>query len=257
MEKKKNKAKYLFLVFGIIIFVIYFLPVFGRILNVGNILGMAVGLALILVFIFYKRIKELFKKLSSSKLGKCFVVLFLTVIIAFVSLFTVTLAKVVFASRYTAKDEKTVIVLGCLVYGTEPSNQLKSRCNVAADYLLNHPEAVAILTGGQGEDEDISEAECLFNMMTEKGIDENRLFIEDRSTSTDENIAFAKMIIEENGLSTDVAIATSSYNEKRASVIAEKYSLTAASIPAYSGFWSIPTYFTREVFALWALKLFG
>lgn len=256
MKKNTDYTKYIFLLFGSVIFIIYFLPVFGLICNIGNIFGMAVGLALILVFVFYEKLTDLLKKLSDSKTGKCLIALFLTAIIIFFSLFTVTLSKVILASRYTAKDEKTVIVLGCLVRGTVPSLQLQKRCDAAAEYLLNNPDAVAILTGGQGEDEDISEAQCLFMLMKEKGIDEKRLYIEDKSTSTDENISFAKKIIEENNLSTDVAIATSAYHEKRACMIAEKYSLSASSIPASSDFFSIPTYFTREVIAVWAMIIF-
>lgn len=257
MEKKKNIAKYLLLIFGIIFFIIYLLPVFGGILNFGNIFGMAVGVALILIFIFYKRLTAFYKKVKSTKIGFCITTVLISLICAFVGMFAFAMVQVISASRYTATNEKTVIVLGCRVYGTEPSNQLKSRCDVAVDYLLKNPEAVAILTGGQGEDEDISEAQCLFNLMTEKGIDESRLFVEDKSTSTEENIKFAKEIIDENDLGTFVAIATSDYNEKRAGKIALKYQLLASSIPSTSGFYSIPTYYTREAIAVLVMSLFG
>ena len=256
MENKKNKAKYLFLVFGIIIFTIYFLPVFGPIVNFGNIFGMAVGLLLILVFAFYNKLRESVKKISKSQIGKCFIALFLVVVIAFVSLFAVTLISVIASSKYTANDENTVIVLGCRVFGTKPSRELQKRCDVAFDYLEKHPDSVAILTGAKGDDEEISEAQCQYNILVEKGIDKDRLFIEDKSTSTEGNIKNAKEIIDENGLSMDVAIATSAYNQKRASMIARKYQLTASSIPSVSGFYSIPTYFTREVFAVWAMYIF-
>ncbi|MBO4338857.1 MAG: YdcF family protein [Clostridia bacterium] len=254
--EKKSKVKYLFLIFGIIIFTIYFAPVIGRILNIANLLGMAVGIAFVLIFVFYKRIQNIVKKLSEKKTGKCVIGVFLALVIIFVSLFSVTLFSVIKASGYTAKDETTVIVLGCRVFGKEPSRELIKRSEAAADYLLNNTEAVAILTGGKGEDEDISEAQCLMNLIKEKGIDESRLYLEEKSTTTDENIKFSKEIIEKNGLSEDVAIVTTAYNQKRASMTAEKYSLKASSIPSYSGFWSIPTYFTREVFAVWAMYVF-
>ena len=254
--EKKSFSRYLFLVFGAVIFIIYFLPVFGPIINFGNVFGMAVGLVLIAVFVFYKKLKSLVKKSADKKIGKCIIGILLAFIIAFVSLFAVTLISVISASGYTATDEKTVIVLGCRVFGTQPSRELQKRSDAALDYLQKNPEAVAILTGGQGADEDISEAQCLYNLLTENGIDEGRLFIEDKSTSTEENIRFAKEIIDENGLSDSVAIATSGYNQKRASMIAKEYSLSASSIPSYSGFYSIPTYFTREVFAIWAMIIF-
>ncbi|MBE6836082.1 MAG: YdcF family protein [Ruminococcaceae bacterium] len=256
MEKKSKIIRYLFLVFGLLIFIIYFAPVIGRILNIANLLGMAVGIVLIIVFVFYNKFAVVIKRLSSKKFGKCIIGVFLVFVITFVAVFSVTLFSVIRSSGYTAKNETTVIVLGCRVFGTEPSRELQKRCDAAFEYLEKNTEAVAILTGGKGDDEDISEAQCLFNLLKEKGIDKNRLYIEDKSTTTDENIKFAKEIIDQNNLSTDVAIVTTAYNQKRAAMTAEKYSLNASSIPAYSGFWSIPTYFTREVFAVWEIYLF-
>ena len=257
MEIKKKIKKYLLLIFGLAIFTVYFLPVFGLIINIGNIFGMAVGIILILAFVFFEKLDALYKKVTSTKIGICVTAVVSAVVCAFVGMFGFALVQVISSARYTATNEKTVIVLGCRVYGTEPSNQLKSRCDTAVDYLKKNHEAVAILTGGQGEDEDISEAQCLYNLMKEKGIDEKRLFIEDKSTSTEENIKFAKEIIDENDLSTSVAIATSDYNERRAYRIALNYSLLASSIPSTSGFYSIPTYYTREAIALLVMSIFG
>ena len=55
-----------------------------------------------------------------------------------------------------------VIVLGAGVRGTEPSRVLRQRINTAYDVLMVHPDLKAILSGGKGEGENISEAECMF-----------------------------------------------------------------------------------------------
>lgn len=232
-------------IIGVIILIAYSLPLAALILNAGNIFGIAVGFVLIIFSIFFNRIIEALKghKIITSILCIC--------VIIFSTLFGVTYNSIVKYAQYTATDEATIIVLGCRVDGERPSLMLKWRCDEAINYLNNHPDAVAILSGGQGSDEIMSEAECMRRLLTDAGIDEARLYIEDKSTSTNENIAFSKRIIDDNNLSTKVAIATSDYHEKRASIIASKNGLNASSIPARGDKYSRLTFFTREVFGVW------
>ena len=93
-----------------------------------------------------------------------------------------------------------MIVLGCGVNGDRPSLMLTERLDAAYDYLNTHEEVVCILSGGQGKGENISEAECMYRSLTEKGIARDRLYKEDRSTSTRENLLYSKKIIEEKNL---------------------------------------------------------
>jgi uncharacterized SAM-binding protein YcdF (DUF218 family) len=133
-----------------------------------------------------------------------------------------------------------------------PSKALKNRINAGAEYLNKNKNAICILSGGQGADENLSEGQCMYNLMTQAGIEPSRLFIEEKSTSTDENILFSKKIIEQNNLSTNVAIATSDYHQLRASMICKKNSLSSASLPCGSEIYYKPTFFVREVFGIWA-----
>ena len=134
--------------------------------------------------------------------------------------------------------------------GKSPSWMLSYRIDSAYKYLEAHPDSVAVLSGGQGNKEDISEAQCMFNVLTEKGIDPDRLYLEDKSTNTFENISFSKKIIDENNLSTDVAIATSSFHLKRATIIAEKQELKPARISAYTSHFLRATYYVRDTFGV-------
>lgn len=84
-----------------------------------------------------------------------------------------------------------VIVLGAQVRGTSPSRALRKRLDRAVEYAQENPETIFVLSGGQGPDEEISEAACMYNYMTDKGIDPERLLLEDRSTSTRENLRFS------------------------------------------------------------------
>lgn len=94
-----------------------------------------------------------------------------------------------------------VIVLGAQVRGTKPSRALLKRLERAAEYAGENPDTILILSGGQGPDEGISEADCMYNYLLEAGVSETRLIKEDASTSTRENLLFSAEII--RGLDAD------------------------------------------------------
>jgi len=244
---------------GLYIIRLYIPPLISLgVLNLGNIFGMGAGAAIALFGIILPKIISFVKQQIESGHKKPAVAVLSVIcalILAFLIAFFATLGSVVAASHQTATNQNTVIVLGCQIRGSVPSMSLNQRCMAAVKYMNENPDAVAIASGGQGSDEDLSEGQCIFNIMTENGIAPDRIFIEDKSTNTDENIAFSKKIIDEKGLSTDVAVATNEYHEKRAIMICKKNGITAYSVPAPSSKWGKPTFFTREVFAIWAQLL--
>ena len=81
-----------------------------------------------------------------------------------------------------------IVILGARVNGTVPSVSLQDRIHAAREYLTAHPETIAILSGGQGADEGISEAECMYRELTALGIPDRQLWLEDQATSTWENL---------------------------------------------------------------------
>ena len=128
-----------------------------------------------------------------------------------------------------------LIVLGAGLYGESPSLILESRLIRAKDYLQNHPESIAILSGGQGPGESISEAEAMRRYLTQNGIANERLWLEDRSTSTSENIAFSRIILEEKlGLGKDqlleIIIVSSDFHLYRAKLLAQRNNMIGYSI---------------------------
>ena len=248
----------LLILLGLYVLNLYIGPLISLgVINAGNLFGFAVSGALLGIGIFWSPFCSLVKRLWESGSGKAVVSVFCALAVIFCAAFFATLYEVVSHSEYTADNETTLIVLGCQIRGSEPSITLRARCRVASEYMKNHPDAVTIATGGQGADEDLSEGQCIFNLMTENGISPERIFIEDASTNTDENILNARKIIDENGLSTDVAVATSEYHQYRASMICKKNGLAASSVPSPSSKRAKPTFFTREVFGVWAQRLKG
>jgi len=84
----------------------------------------------------------------------------------------------------------------------------------------------------------------------EKGIDANRLYREEKSTNTRENLLFAKEVIEQNGLEPEIAIATSEYHVYRAGLIAESLDMEYTSVPGKTAIWLFPTYYIRELYGI-------
>ena len=146
--------------------------------------------------------------------------------------------------------DDTVVVLGCTVYSETPSRMLYERIHAAEAYLESHPQAKAVLSGGQGREEKISEAEAMYRTMVADGIDASRLYREDRSTSTRENLAFSAQVIRDNHLSSCIAIATNEFHMYRAGLIAEKQGLSYTSVPAHTSWWLFATFYIRELYGI-------
>ncbi len=94
-------------------------------------------------------------------------------------------------SSRTLPGLEYVIVLGAHVKGKVPSNSLVRRLETALDYAKANPDTILILSGGRGEGEDITEAECMSNYLIAHGIGKERLIEEANSTSTRENLQFS------------------------------------------------------------------
>lgn len=141
-----------------------------------------------------------------------------------------------------------MIVLGAKVNGTEPSLSLKNRIDAAAQYLLNHEKTIVIVSGGQGPDEDISEAEAMRKGLVAIGIDETRIILEDQSTSTYENMQFSKKLIPQ-GLETGLLV-TNDYHLYRAGLMAKKEGLSVKGLPAKTPEAVILFSYAREYLAI-------
>ena len=152
----------------------------------------------------------------------------------------------------------TVIVLGCQVRsdGT-PSRMLRDRIQAAYDYLSIHEEAVCVASGGQNDNEPISEAACIRDTLTGMGIDPARIYLEDRSTSTEENLAFSAQVIAENGLPVNVAIASDNFHQLRSHIWAERSGLMPCSAGCASPWFLTAGYWAREAAALVYMVITG
>ncbi|MFD1205845.1 MULTISPECIES: YdcF family protein [Sporosarcina] len=122
------------------------------------------------------------------------------------------------------------IVLGAKVNGEKPSLTLQYRLEAALSYAEKHPDVIFVLSGGQGPDEGISEAEAMRRFLTGNGISEERLLLETNSTSTYENLTYSKELLPKGV--KDITIISSDFHLARAKWLADSIGLSADVIPA-------------------------
>ena len=153
-----------------------------------------------------------------------------------------------------------VVVLGAGVRGTVPSRSLQERIHAAYDYLSRNPNAKAVLSGGQGPGEDITEAACMYRELTAMGIDSSRLLAETISYSTMENLQFSLKVIEDAAGTRpeQIAIVSSEYHLFRARLFAKHLGLESFGIPARTSWFALRlNYYLREIVAVWKFYVLG
>ncbi|WP_038069441.1 MULTISPECIES: YdcF family protein [Thermoanaerobacterium] len=150
----------------------------------------------------------------------------------------------VIAFAYNIKPLKSdaIIVLGCAVYGENPSPFYKERLNEAIKLYKEGFGKYIIVSGGKGSGEDISEAEAGKKYLLKNGIPDNIVLKDDESYSTLQNLKNSKKIMDEKSLKTAI-IVSNSFHLKRASMIAKEAGINAS----YSGVF-VKRYFYEEVY---------
>lgn len=165
------------------------------------------------------------------------------------------------ASLGTAREPvEYLVVLGAKVNPNGPSVSLQDRIDAAYAYLTAHPETVAVVSGGKGADEPMSEAECMARVLTAKGIPEEQIWLEDRASSTDENLRFSlALIAERTGQKpAKIGVLSSEYHLLRAELMTRKLNVGFVGVPARtSRFAQWVNHSMREVAAVWKFMILG
>ena len=173
----------------------------------------------------------------------------------------ITEAVIIHKSFGDPKEEvEYMVVLGAKVNRDGPSVSLWDRICGAYEYMETHPDVIAVVSGGQGTDEPITEAECMYRELVFLGIDPERIWIEDEATSTWENMQFTLNLIEERTgqRPTKLGVLSSEYHLFRASLFARACDVEFVGIPARTS--RIPqmiNHFMREVAGVWHYLILG
>lgn len=155
-------------------------------ISMGTWMTFALGALLLLVGIFLKKLVGHIPK---------------AVVITLIVLFSIGLALFsflyIFGSINNADyTEDALIVLGCGVKGDEPGTNLAERLECAVEYHKKNPDAIIVVSGGKGDDENVSEAFAMEQYLIKHGVPADIIIKEDKATSTEENFLFSKMILD-------------------------------------------------------------
>ena len=164
-----------------------------------------------------------------------------------VGLFVIAEVK---AHKGNAEGEKDyLLILGCRVRGNEAEETLRMRAVRAAEYLKEHRETVAVACGGiVHDDQYISEAQAIEEILIAEGIEKERIIREDKSTTTVENFKNAKKLIGKEDSS--LALLSSDFHLMRARLIAKRAGLDCQTVSAPSPEKEKASNYLREFFAL-------
>lgn len=221
------------------------------IINIGNVFGTAGCGILLVISVFFGSFMKLVKHLGNSGGGRIFLIITAVLMLVFILYASVISIFMVRASKDRPRDgNTTLVILGCKVRDGVPSEMLRLRLDAAYDFLIENPDTPVVVSGGQGSDEIISEAQCMKEYLVKRGISADRIYMEDKSASTEENLEFSKNLIEKEGLCRDITIVTDGYHQFRAEILAGRIGIKASNISSDTQDWLIPTYWVREWFGI-------
>jgi len=157
------------------------------------------------------------------------------------------------ASRYDEanlgdKHYQAGIILGAALWDGQPSPALKERCNMAIHLYQKGQVDRLILSGGLG-DNGITEAEGMRQYLVERGVKNEHLILEDRSTNTKENLRYSAEIVQKHPFKNLVLI-THDYHMHRALNYARQAGLDVDAAPVHSEVLFTPYHKARECLAL-------
>ncbi len=239
--------------------ILFAMPMLLGIVNAGNLFGLAASLCVFAGSLWYHPLTAQLQVLRTHRWGRIMTTIIGICLVSGI-LLCIVLSGFMLHGAYKQPEQtpKAMIVLGCKVNGTQPSLMLSRRIRAAYEVLEANPEMMVIVSGGQGSNEEISEAACMARELEALGIDKSRIIQEDRSTSTSENIRFSKEILTEQGITGDIYLATDGFHQFRAQRIAAKEGLTACyPVSAKTSWYLVPTYWIREWFGIVHFCVFG
>ena len=124
-------------------------------------------------------------------------------------------------------EPQVVVVLGCRVMpDSAPSILLQDRLDTALDYWEEHQDVTFVVSGGQGSNEPVSEAQCMADYLQEKGVPAAQILLEDQSSNTMENLIFTRELLADEGIDveeTDVLVASNGFHLTRVRMLAERF----------------------------------
>lgn len=236
---------------AIIIGLIFMTYYIGLKLTLGTIafaiVFFLVGLGLVIFGVLEIKFKISFWNILPKVLRKIIVVLFFIGLCVFISI-----EGLILYEGHHKDKEKTdyLMVLGAGVRGEEITKTLKFRLDTAIEFNKENPNTKIVVSGGQGEGEDVTEAFAMKKYLVENGVKEDLIISEDKSTNTYENFIFTKEILDKENKDYKITVVTNDFHMYRAKYLAKQVGIEAFAYPASSPISTTLNFHVREFFGV-------
>ena len=110
-----------FSIIFIILFLMFLLPTFMGIVNLGNIAGIIFSIMGFYIFAFNEKFSKLIDILSSKNIGKVILNAISIILLLCILLAIIISGMMIFKMNNHPSEPNNIIVLGCKVQGTKPS----------------------------------------------------------------------------------------------------------------------------------------
>ncbi|MBS4537300.1 YdcF family protein [Clostridium sp. D2Q-11] len=195
--------------------------------------------------------------MKKKRINKRFIIVICLIMLSY---FIVTAISIYSYSEYdNLTKADVVIVLGAAVWGEEPSPVFKARIDHGIWLYKNGYVSKIIFTGGQGKEQETAESIVAKKYAEKNMIPSKDILIETKSKITEQNISYAKQIVQDNGLDSSI-IVSDPLHMKRAMLMAEDYGLEAYSSPTptsrYKTWKSKGKFLLREVYYYIGYKIY-
>lgn len=209
---KKKIIKALLIIFGLLlVFNALLMSVMSN-LNAGIIAEILLGAVIFMYGILLEKLVPKIPKWLRAVFwcGVCTVTVFVSVLLGLGINDTAT------------GSEDAVIVLGSGIRGELLTVGLKNRLDCAVEIYENNPDTVIVVSGGQGPQEDITEALAMERYLLSRNIPQESIIKEEQATSTYENFIYSKQILDKKfGENYSAAYVTNDYHIYRAGALAK------------------------------------
>lgn len=226
-------------------------------INLGVVMPGIIGLPMVVYGVFFTQLNEWMR---GCLIGRILGIAALAVYAAFFIGFAISTAVLVRAGNAApAPDADAVIVLGGGIRGERVSMTLARRLSAAKKYHDENPDSLIVVSGGQGEGENVTEAEAMKKYLLSHGVAEESIVMEDRATSTVENFRFSMSLIREITGKSDprIVYVTTRFHVYRAGLVAASQGINAEGLGS-AGVWYIALNdYMREFAALVNYRITG
>ncbi len=224
--------------------------------NMGVMLPAFLGAPILIYGLFYEKLYPL----TLSGFGA---VVKWGIVAVYAAYILITAAGIIFIEAYdhkkVDKGADAVIVLGAAVHGDKPSLTLMNRVDLALEYIEGDDEAVIVVSGGKGKQEQISEAQAARDYLISKGFPKERIIMEDRARDTYENFLYSKALLDErfgeNGYTA--VYTTNDFHVYRAGMAAKEAGLDIDGLGCGAKWYIYPNNYLREAACIFKYWIFG